>query len=86
MQIKQGMVVNSSAGHDKNRFYVVMKVDEKYAYIADGKRRKLQKLKPKNFCHMKPTSTILNTELYQSNQKIRRVLHELNCSSDAVAD
>lgn len=86
MQIKQGMIVNSDAGHDQNRFYIVVKVDCEYAYIADGKRRKLEKPKRKNFCHLKKTNTILNVELYQSNQKIRRVLHELNCSSDSVAD
>ncbi len=86
MQIKQGMIVNSDAGHDQNRLYVVVKVDSKYAYIADGKRRKLEKPKRKNFRHIVKTNTILNVELYQSNQKIRRVLHELNCSLNSVAD
>lgn len=86
MQIKQGMIVNSDAGHDKNRFYVVVKVDSEYAYIADGKRRKLEKPKRKNFCHLIGTNTILNAELYQSNKIIRRTLHELNSSSESVAN
>lgn len=86
MQIKQGMIVHSDAGHDQNRFYIVVKIDSEYAYIADGKRRKLEKPKRKRFCHLVATNTILTDELYQSNKLIRRVLHELNCSSVAVAD
>ena len=37
MQIKQGSIVKSMAGHDSDRFYVVVKLEGDFAYIADGK-------------------------------------------------
>lgn len=85
MQIIQGMIVYSDAGHDQKRFYVVTKTDSKYAYIADGKRRKQEKPKRKSFCHLKSTNTILENEMYQTNLKIRRVLCELNGKPNTVA-
>ena len=42
MEIEKGMIVKSIAGHDKNRFYVVVKIKDNRAYIADGKKRVLE--------------------------------------------
>ena len=47
MQIKQGSVVKSMAGHDSDRFYVVVRLEGDFAYIADGKVRKLENPKKK---------------------------------------
>lgn len=77
-KIMQGMIVNPKAGHDKNRFYIVMNTDANYAYIADGKRRKLEKLKRKSFHHLNKTNMVLDVSLLQTNLKIRRALHHLN--------
>ena len=41
MEVKCGMIVKSVAGHDKNRFYLVVKIEENRVFIADGTRRKL---------------------------------------------
>ena len=30
------------AGHDKNRFYVIVKIENESVFIADGKRRKVE--------------------------------------------
>ena len=48
MQLTKGMIVRSMAGHDKNRFYVVLDLCEGDAWIADGKQRKLERPKRKN--------------------------------------
>lgn len=37
MRIVEGLIVCSDAGHDKDRFGVVVRLDACYAYIADGK-------------------------------------------------
>lgn len=85
MHIIEGMIVYSDAGHDKERFYIVIKTDSQYAYIADGKRRKREKPKRKKFCHLTGTNTLLEHEMYQTDLKIRRALRELNRKPETVA-
>ncbi|MEG1107647.1 MAG: KOW domain-containing RNA-binding protein [Oscillospiraceae bacterium] len=46
-------IVFSLAGHDKGMAYVVIKTDSEYAYLVDGKTRKLSSPKrksPKHLC------------------------------------
>ncbi|MFI3250414.1 MAG: KOW domain-containing RNA-binding protein [Eubacteriales bacterium] len=43
-----GMVVKTTAGHDKGGLFLVVKSDEKYLYLANGKQRKLTNPKRKN--------------------------------------
>ena len=57
MQIKQGSVVKSIAGHDSDRFYVVVRLEGDFAYIADGKVRKLESPKKKRLKHLAPTKS-----------------------------
>jgi hypothetical protein len=45
-------IVFSLAGHDKGRVYVVLKTDGRYAFIADGKTRKLTNPKRKSLKHL----------------------------------
>ena len=48
MDITTGMVIISAAGHDKGQWFLVTGVDGRYAYLADGKERKLAAPKKKN--------------------------------------
>ena len=59
MQIKPGMVVRSLSGHDQASFYLVVKTDQNFVYIADGKRRKLFAPKRKKAKHVKATHAVL---------------------------
>ena len=43
--IAAGMVVKSMAGHDSGSYYAVMRVENGFAYIADGKLRKVERPK-----------------------------------------
>ena len=45
MEAKIGMIVRSAAGHDKGNFLVITAVEGDFAFIADGKERKLEKPK-----------------------------------------
>ena len=36
MLFEPGMLVRSKAGHDKNRIYVIIRVNDEYVYLADG--------------------------------------------------
>ena len=49
-----GRVVVSKQGHDKGRWFVVMKdLDEKHVLIADGRTRLLEKPKKKQTKHLR---------------------------------
>ncbi len=37
-----GMLAKSLAGHDKDKVYVIVGLDEQYTYLADGERKTLQ--------------------------------------------
>lgn len=73
MEIKKGKVVISSAGHDSGRWMVVVREDEGYVFIADGKERKLEAPKKKNIKHIRVTSKYLELE-GMTNKKLRQAL------------
>ena len=47
MELKIGTVVQSLRGRDEG-FFIVVGFDERFAYLADGRSRLLQKPKKKN--------------------------------------
>lgn len=76
--METGTVVRSIAGHDKNLFYVVVGTEAGRVLIADGKRRKLEKPKAKNLCHVRPTRTVISKENQATNKKLRELLKPFN--------
>lgn len=71
--IPVGTVVKAKAGRDKEGFFVVVKSDEKWAFIADGKRRKVENPKKKNPVHLTVTNTVLSHSM-DTNRNIRKAL------------
>ena len=53
MEFAKGMVVRSIAGHDSGSWLVVMSLENGFAFVADGKERKVEKPKKKNIKHHK---------------------------------
>ena len=47
-----GMFAVSLAGHDKGQMYVIIKEDNEYLYLSDGKLRHLDNLKKKKKKHI----------------------------------
>lgn len=45
---KSEMLAISRAGHDKDTVYVVLKSDDTYLWLADGKKRLLETPKKRN--------------------------------------
>ncbi len=78
MQIQTGMVVRSCSGHDKDRCYLVVRTDDAFAWIADGKRRKLAEPKRKNPRHLQPVDRSFDMNGMDTDRKLRRALHEFN--------
>lgn len=51
--IRLGNVVEATAGKEKGELFVVVGLNDKYAYLSDGKRLKVEKPKKKSFKHIK---------------------------------
>ncbi len=77
MNVKKGLVVRAAAGRDMNSYFIVLDNDEKYALIADGKSRKLDRPKRKNLKHLRPTGRMLCIDGL-TDKKLRRALSEFS--------
>lgn len=81
--IKLGSVVMAKAGKEKGSLFVVVGLDERYAYLSDGKRLKRNKPKKKSFKHIKLFDTKslseedVNDPNERTNARIRKFLTEI---------
>lgn len=48
----EGMLAQSTAGHDKTKIYVILREDDAYVYLVDGEIRTMDKPKKKNKKHI----------------------------------
>jgi ribosomal protein L14E/L6E/L27E len=71
------ILCKSAAGHDKGSWYVIVKQDSGYAYIADGRRRKLLEPKKKNIKHIEITRKSVRLDFY-TDKSLRKALWEYN--------
>lgn len=78
MQIVPGSIVRSGAGRDRERFYVVLAVENGFALIADGKVRRVEHPKRKNLCHLHATTQTVALSDADTNPKLRRLLQSWN--------
>lgn len=70
-----GMLARSKAGHDAGKLYVIMDIDDAYAYLSDGKIRTAENPKKKKIKHIQ----VINREYDVSSAddaQIRRILKE----------
>ena len=84
MRYQEGMIVKSDAGHDQERFYVIVAAEDRAAYSADGKRRKLEKPKRKNICHLKRTGATVDLSTVDTNRKLRQVLRDFESPASSA--
>lgn len=52
MEFEKGMFARSLAGHDKNKLYVIISVENEYVYLVDGKLKTLERPKKKKRKHI----------------------------------
>lgn len=57
--IKVGSAVVSLGGHDIGEWFIVVKIEGKYAFICDGKSRTIEKPKKKNLKHLCATKEFI---------------------------
>jgi len=53
LEMKNGSIVKSMAGHDSGNLFVVLRQEGDYVLLADGKRRKKEKPKRKKWKHVR---------------------------------
>ena len=70
--IEPGMVVQSAAGHDAGTFYLVLAVENRRLFLADGRRRKMGNPKCKSVRHIRKTNTRLQRP--ETDKKLREAL------------
>lgn len=85
MDITTGMVIISAAGHDKGQWFLVTGVDGRYAYLADGKERKLAAPKKKNLKHVRATGQALSAD-GMTDKRLRTALRGLSRSIAEESD
>lgn len=80
--MEKGNLVIATKGKEKNQYFVIMKVDGKFAYIIDGKRLKTSNPKKKSMKHIQKASKnkfsteLLACENERVNAAVRKFLKE----------
>ena len=83
MEIIKGMVVKSTAGHDGGSYYVVTAIDGGFAYIADGRERRLAKPKKKNVKHLQRTNGSVELSGL-TDKKLKAALRSFNSAEQDI--
>lgn len=55
-EMKTACLVKSLAGHDKDEYYIIIRVQGEYAYLSDGRKHPLNRPKRKNIKHLQPVN------------------------------
>jgi len=71
-----GAAVISTAGHDKDRVYLVLDVKEKDAYLSDGRIRRAGNPKKKRVTHIKMLG------MAEDPRYIRKIMQEISSEEE----
>ena len=74
MDFKTGQIVKAKAGRDKDGFFIIKEIDGQYAYIINGKSRKVDSPKKKKLIHLAPTSRVVQD--FNTNREVIRILSD----------
>jgi ribosomal protein L14E/L6E/L27E len=80
MDVKQGSVVMSIAGHDKGRLHAVYEVNDPYVLLIDGRRRPVEHPKRKKAIHTQLISTdspLVHEHEAWTNRKVREAIRSV---------
>lgn len=64
-----GYFVKSKAGHDKGTLYIILKEDDTYVYLVDGKNKLVDAPKKKKWIHVQKIVNVKNPEILEAFSK-----------------
>ena len=76
MDFERGQVVFSKAGRDRGYPMLVLKEEDGFVFVVDGKERPLSRPKKKNPKHLSPTKTVIDESYMANDSKIKKVLKQ----------
>jgi ribosomal protein L14E/L6E/L27E len=76
-------VAKSVAGHDKGSWYIIVRQEPGYAFIADGRRRKIGAPKRKNVKHIEITRKTVELA-FDTDKSLRKALWKYNFGAAEV--
>lgn len=76
-QLQAGRVVRSRAGRDRDGFFLVVRLEEDFAWLCDGKRRPLTRPKKKRLRHLQATDGFIGVDAIRSDKQLRELLKGL---------
>lgn len=85
MDFKTGQVVRSLAGRDRSRHYVVVAVHDNRVLVADGAKRPLTRLKPKNPQHLVFSGVYIDSA-NMNDDSIRQILRTLTAEQSQLSN
>lgn len=78
---KIGEFVKSKAGHDKDEIFIIIKIEDEYVYLVDGKSRILDRPKKKKIKHIQIINQIdeelqlkIDTNIILRDEDIKRAV------------
>ena len=77
--IEIGMLAKSKAGHDKNKIFVIIGIEEEYVFLADGKNRLICQPKKKKIKHIQLIKEKYDVEA-ADDAAIRKILKSFGTS------
>lgn len=80
-RIKPGMLAWSRAGHDKGNLYIVLRVEDDYVFLADGRIRTITNPKKKKRKHVQIKFQIPEelSEMNMENLKNEEIKYVIKC-------
>ena len=72
----EGLFAISKSGHDKDKLYVIVREDNEYVYVADGKLKLLDNPKKKNKKHIQIIK----------KKAIEVIAHEAQVRTDSITN
>ena len=84
--MKKGTVVMSLSGHDKGNLYVVLKKEENFLFVCDGKNKLISEPKKKNKKHLIDVGMYIDLSVYNPlyDAHIRKELKSFGKCIDSI--
>lgn len=75
MELRVGQYAKSKAGRDKDKIYVIIRIEEEYVYLVDGLFKPIHKPKKKKIKHIQGIDCINSN--FQVNDKDNTIFSDV---------